>query len=209
VVPADSVIALDDLSVEVGNKKEESQSSKTNTARDGNGSNIPRRLLVETKVGGSLVDNGECADGTSDQEEEGSSPDRPGDRVLAKVDDHLDEHEDDGTEASRGSRSHSETSKNGTETFALVPAPLDLRGAGNSDTNTSDSRDERVGRRDVGRVLGAPHDPGGGTGESASKGQHLDTSIVLEGVGGDDAVLDGFGSTGTNSDGADHFEDGA
>tara|TARA_R110002003_G_scaffold62_15_gene5654 strand:- start:6778 stop:7026 length:249 start_codon:yes stop_codon:yes gene_type:complete len=57
-------------------------------------------------------------------------------------------------------------------------------------------------------VLGAPHDPDGGTGKSASKRKHLNTSVALEGGARDDSVLDGVGGTGTDRDGADHFEDG-
>jgi hypothetical protein len=60
----------------------------------------------------------------------------------------------------------------------------------------------------VSRVLGAPHDPDGGTGKSAGEGEHLDTGIALEGAGRDDAVLDGISGTGTNSNGADHLENG-
>lgn len=99
VVPADSVIALDNLGVKVGDEEQEGKGGEANTAGDGDGGDIPRRLLVETEVGGSLVDDGKCADGTGDQEEEGSGPDSPGNGVLAEVDNGLDEHEDDGTEA--------------------------------------------------------------------------------------------------------------
>ena len=88
---------------------------------------------------------------------------------------HLDEHEDDGTEASRGGGSHSETSKDSTETLALIPSPLNLAGTSNSNTDTSDRRDERVGGRDVSGVPSAPHDPNGSTGQSAGEGKHLNT----------------------------------
>lgn len=57
-------------------------------------------LLVETKLGRTLVDNGQCADGTGDHEPERSSPDSPLGWVLAHVDDDLDEHEDESTETS-------------------------------------------------------------------------------------------------------------
>jgi hypothetical protein len=119
----------------------------------------------------------------------------------------LDQHEDDGTKACRGSGSHSKTSEDSTKTLALVPSPLYLTSTGNSDTDTSNRRDERVGGRNVSRVLGAPHDPDRGTSEGAGKGKHLNTGIVLEGSGGNDSVLDGFGSTSTDSDCTDHFED--
>jgi hypothetical protein len=207
VVPADGVVALDDNSVEVGNEEEEREESETNTAGDGDGSDIPRGLLVETKVGRSLIDDGERTNGTGDEEEEGSSPDSPWDGILAEMDSELDQHEDDGTEAGRGGGSHSETSEDSTKTLALIPAPLNVLRTGNSDTDTSNRGDERVGGRDMSRVLGAPHDPDRSTSESAGKGEHLNTGIVLEGTGRDDTVLDSVGSTSTDSDGTDHLED--
>jgi hypothetical protein len=60
----------------------------------------------------------------------------------------------------------------------------------------------------VSGVLGAPHDPDRSTSESAGKGEHLNTGIVLEGTSGNDTVLDGVGSTGTDSDSTNHLEDG-
>jgi len=53
----------------------------------------------------------------------------------------------------------------------------------------------------------APHDPDGGTSQSASEGKHLNTGIALEGIVRDDSVLDGIGGTGTNSDSTNHFKD--
>ena len=208
VPPAYTGVALDNLGMEVGNEEDEGQGSESNTARHGDGSDIPRGLLVETEVGRSLVDDGQSTNGSGNEEEEGSSPDGPWNWVLADVDTQLDQHEDDGTEASRGKGSHSETSKDGTETLALVPSPLDLRSTCDSNTDTSNRGDEGVGRRDVGRVLGAPHDPERGTSEGAGECQHLDTSIALEGTGRNDTVLNGIGSTGTDSDGTHHLEDG-
>jgi hypothetical protein len=43
----------------------------------------------------------------------------------------------------------------------------------------------------------------------AGEGEHLDTSIALEGRVGDDAVLDGVGGPGTGGDGSKHLEYGA
>jgi hypothetical protein len=208
VVPADGVIALDDNGVEVGNEEDEREESKTNTAGDGDGSHIPRGLLVKTEVGRSLVDDGEGGDGTGDEEEEGSGPDGPWHGVLAHVDSDLDQHEDDGTEAGRGSGSHSKTSEDSTKTLALVPSPLHLLSTSDGDTDTSNRGDKRVGRRNVSGVLCAPHDPDGGTGKGAGEGKHLNTGVVLEGIRGNDTVLDGVGSTSTYGDGTDHLEDG-
>jgi hypothetical protein len=145
VPPANSVVLLDNASVKVGDEEQEGQQSKADTAADGDGCNVPGRLLVEFEVGRSLVDDGEGADGSGDEEEERSGPDGDGDGVLAEVNSELDQQEDDGTEASRGSGSHSQTGEDGTETLALVPSPLDIAGARNRDTNTGNGRDERVG----------------------------------------------------------------
>jgi len=60
----------------------------------------------------------------------------------------------------------------------------------------------------VSRMSCAPHDPDGGTSQSASEGKHLNTSIATESAVGNDTVLDGVGGTGTDSDGTDHLEDG-
>lgn len=60
----------------------------------------------------------------------------------------------------------------------------------------------------MGRVPCAPHDPDGGTSQSAGESKHLNTGVTLESVVGDDSVLDGIGGTGTNSDGTNHLEDG-
>lgn len=86
------------------------------------------RLLVETKFGRTLVDDGQCADSTSNHEPQRSSPDGPLSWVLAHVDDDFDEHEDKSTETSCADRSHSETSKDGSEALSLVPSPLDFGG---------------------------------------------------------------------------------
>jgi hypothetical protein len=59
------------------------------------------------------------------------------------------------------------------------------------------------------RVAGTPHDPGRGSGKSASEGEHLHTGVPLEGGVRDNAVLDGIRSSCTDSDGAEHLEDGA
>lgn len=54
----------------------------------------------------------------------------------------------------------------------------------------------------------APHDPDGGTGQSASESKHLNTRVTFEGVGRNDTVLDSIGGTSTNSDGTDHLKNG-
>lgn len=208
VVPLDGVVLLDDLGVDVGNEEDGGQNGETATGTQGDGGDVPSGLLVQAQVGRSLVDDGQGAYGTGYEEEEGRGPDSPGDGVLADVDDELDEHEDDGAEARRDGGSHAQAGEDGTETLSVVPSPLDLVGTGGGDTDASDGGDERISRGDVGGVPRAPHDPGGGGGEGASEGKHLDAGIVVEGGVGDDAVLDGLGSAGTDGDGSEHLEYG-
>ena len=82
-----------------------------------------------------------------------------------------------------------------------MPSPVDVGSTGRGDTDTGDRRDERVGRRDVGRVGRTPHHPDGSTGEGTSEGEHLHAGIVAERLEGDNFVLDRVGGTGANSEG--------
>lgn len=122
------------------------------------------------------------------------------------MDDDLDEHEDGSTEGSSDRWSHEETSEDGTETLSVVPPPLDLGGTNSGDTDTSNGGDKRVGRRDVSRVSGTPHDPGGSTSKSASEGKHLNTGIATESRVWNNAVLDSICSSSADSDSTDYFE---
>lgn len=116
-------------------------------------------------------------------------------------------HEDDGTETSTASRRHEETSKDSTKTRALIPTPLDLSSTDSSNTDTSNGGDETVGGRNVGAVTSAPHDPERSTGSGTGEGEKLDTGVALESLDGDDTALDGGGCTGSDCEGAGHFED--
>lgn len=149
------------------------------------------------------------ADGAGDEEEERRGVDGPGDGPLARVHGELDEHEDGGGEAGRDGGSHDQAGKDGTQALAVVPSPLDLRGADGGDADAGDGRDERVGGRDVGRVPRAPHDPGRGGREGAGEGEHLHAGIVAKGSVGDDAVFDGLGGTRADGYGPQHLKDGA
>ena len=142
VVPLDGVVLLDDLGVEVRDEEEGGEEEHSKADAEGDGNNVPCGLLAETELGGSLVDDREGADGGSDEEEEWRGVDGPLDGVSSDVDDELDEHEDDGTEASGDGGGHTETGEDGTETFTLVPSPLDVGGTDSSDTDTSDGRDQ-------------------------------------------------------------------
>jgi hypothetical protein len=122
------------------------------------------------------------------------------------VHDQLNQHEDGCTKASRNSRGHSKTSKDSTEALAIVPSPLDLVSTSESDTDTSNSRDKRVSRRDVSRVASAPHNPGGGGSESTGESQHLDAGVAFEGTVWNDTVLDRVGGAGSDGDGSKEFE---
>ena len=69
-VPLESVILLDDLCVHIWHKEQGGHESHTCTRAHGDCSNIGWRLLVETKVGGPLVHDGQGTDGGSDKEKE-------------------------------------------------------------------------------------------------------------------------------------------
>lgn len=205
----DGVVSLQDLGVDVGNEEERGEKHDSSTGAHGHGRDVPSGLLVEAEVRRTLVDDGHGADGTRNQEEERRGVDRPLGRVLAHVHDDLDEHEDGGSESSGDGRRHPETSEDGAETLAAVPAPLNLGGTDGGDTHTSNGGDQRVCRGDVGGVARAPHDPEGSSRERTGEGEHLHAGVVLEGGVGDDAVLDGFGGAGADGDGTEHLEDGA
>ena len=119
----------------------------------------------------------------------------------------LDEHEDDSTEGSGDDWSHAQTCEDSSKTLSIVPAPLDLRSTNSSNTDASDGRDKGVGGGDVGGVLCAPHDPGGGSGKGTGESEHLNTGVILEGAVGNDAVLDSIGGTSTDSDCSKELED--
>lgn len=124
------------------------------------------------------------------------------------MDDQLDEHEDDPTETRGDGGGHTETGENGTQSVALVPTPFDILGSGSGNADTGHGRDERVGRRDVGRVSSTPHDPGGSTGERTGECEHLHTGVVSESAHGDDAVFDSRGGSGAYQCRSEDFENG-
>lgn len=208
VVPADMWVLEDDGAVDVGDEEDGGKDGETNAGAHGDRSNEPWWTSVELQVWRALVDDGQGANGSGDEEEEWAGEDGPFDGVLAHVDDQLDQHEDGGAEASSDSWRHAESSEDGTETLAAVPSPLNVASTGNGDTHTSNGGDQRVGGGDVGGVLSAPHDPERGTGESAGEAEHLDAGVVLEGIWWDDFVLDGVCRASSDGDGAHHFEDG-
>lgn len=207
VVPLEGVVLLDDLGVDEGDEEDGGKDEQAEANAEGDGGNVPCGLVGQTETRRPLVDDGEGADGTGDEEEEGGGPDGPGDGVGAKVNDELDEHKDDGPESSTASRGHDETAEDGTETLAIVPSPLDTLGTDSRNTDTSNGGDERVGRADVGVVPGAPHDPGSGTSRSTGEGEKLNTGVAIKGGERDDATLDGAGGTGTDSQSTGQLED--
>ncbi|KAK6833440.1 hypothetical protein PG987_008134 [Apiospora arundinis] len=208
VVPSHAGVALQDAGVQPGTKKTRAMMQTpapvpTTTEAMYEGDFLPR-----PRLGGALIDNGQGADGSGDEEEERRGPDGPGGGVLAHVDNQLDHHEDGGTESSGDGRRHAQTGEDSTETLAVVPAPLDLGGTDSSNTNTGDSGDKGVGGRDVGRVTGAPHHPCGGGNQGDGEGHHLNSGVIPEGIRGNDAVLDRLGGSGAHGDGSQDLEDG-
>jgi len=155
VVPLQGVILANDTLVDIGDEEQESQKCKSQARTDRDTSDPVSRLLAETELGRALVDNGQCANSTGNEEEEGRGVDSPWNRVDSHVNDSLDEHEDGGSENSGDEGGHDETSENGTKTLATcsilsaefaseetairrtIPSPLDTLDANSSDTNTS------------------------------------------------------------------------
>lgn len=70
-IPLDGMIAVDDPGVDERDEEECRKKCNTTTCTHGDTGNVPWGLLVEAKVGGSLVDNGQCADGSGDEEPQG------------------------------------------------------------------------------------------------------------------------------------------
>ena len=119
----------------------------------------------------------------------------------------LHKREDDRAEDARRDGRHAEASEDGSESRSIVPTPLHVASADCSNTNTGDGRDEGVGRRNVSRVAGTPHDPDGSTGRRASECEKLNRSIAVECRDRNNAVLDGRCSSGTDCEGTSDFED--
>lgn len=178
VPPLEGVVLLDHLGMNERNEEDGGEKSDTGSGSHDDRDDPPFGLLAQPQGGRTLVDDRQGAESTSNEEEEGRGVDGPGDGILSHVNNDLDEGKDDGTETGRDCRRHSESGVDGSETFSVVPSPLDLRSTDRSDTDTGDSRDERVGRGDVGRVTSAPHDPG--TGSSQSTGCKVKQTDVHE-----------------------------
>ena len=115
----ESVVLLDDPSVNVWQEEKGGQDHESKTNTEGDRGDVPGRLLVQLKTGRSLVNDGKGTDSTGDEEEEGRSPDSPLDGVTTLVDGVLDQGEDDGTEASGDERSHAKTGEDSTQALRL------------------------------------------------------------------------------------------
>jgi len=113
VIPSESVVLLDDLSVNKRHEEYGGKDAKTASNTKSECYNIAWGLLVETKFGRSLVHDGKCADGAGNEEEEWRSVDSPGDRIPAHVDNELNQQEDGGGEASGAEGRKSETGEDG------------------------------------------------------------------------------------------------
>ena len=224
MVPLQGVVLANDALVDIGDEKQKGQDCKGNAGTDRDSGDPVSRLLAETEFGRALVNNGQCTDSTGDQEEEGRGVDSPGDRIDPHVDDSLDEHEDGSTKDSRDERGHDKTSEDGTKTLATcsilsagfgsketynqhtIPTPLNTFDTNSGNTDTSNRGNERVGRRHMGIVSCAPHDPDRCTSSGTSEGEKLDRSVTLEGGEGNDSVLDGRSGSCTDSKCTRHFE---
>lgn len=243
MVQLEGVVLLHDLAISVRDKEDRGKEgqrkscSQSNTG-DPTGGVLARRrtrdceihslarLLIETKSGGTLVDNGQRADSTCNQEEERGRPDRPRHWVLTDVHHVFDQAENDGRENARSDGSHQKSCKDGAQTRTTAPAPLvyllAIRQGGREysmktylhfvcsdrcNTNTGNGRHERVSRRYVSRVSCAPHDPDRSTSSGASECKELHAGIVVKGCNRDDSVTDGGGCSRTDSEGTSHLKD--
>jgi hypothetical protein len=119
VVPLQGVVLSDDTLIDIRNEEESGQEGESHTRTDRHTSDPISWLLAETKLRGTLVNDGQCANSTGDQEEEGRGVNSPRNRVNSHVDGGLDEHEDGGTKNGGDEGSHDETSEDGTETRSL------------------------------------------------------------------------------------------
>lgn len=109
MVPSDVGVPLDDFGVDVRDEEDGRKQCNTCTSAHGDRGDVPRRLLVETKLGRSFVDHGQRTNGASYQKEERGSEDSPLDGIAAHVNDDLDEHEDGCTKTSGNGRGHTKT----------------------------------------------------------------------------------------------------
>lgn len=119
----------------------------------------------------------------------------------------LHKREDDRAEDAGRDGRHAEASEDGSESRSVVPSPLHVACADCSNTNTGDGRDEGVGRGNVSRVAGTPHDPDSGTSRRASECEKLNGSVAVESSDRDNAVLDGRCCPSTDCEGTSDFED--
>lgn len=81
----EGVILLDDLAVDVWDEEQGRKEEQPEANAESNTGNVPGRLLVETEIWGTLVYDGQCANGTGNQEEERRSENGPLDGVFASV----------------------------------------------------------------------------------------------------------------------------
>ena len=102
------------------------------------GGNVPIWLFIQAKPRGTLVNDGKRTDSSSGKEEEWGGVDSPWYRILANVDNKLNEQEDCISETSGDDRSHPQACKNSSKAFAVVPAPLNFSGTSSCNTNASD-----------------------------------------------------------------------
>lgn len=82
----ESIILLQDLAVDVWDEEEGGEDEKTESNTKSDAGNEPSWLLVKTEIWGSLVDDGERANGSCNQEEEWRSENGILERILSCVD---------------------------------------------------------------------------------------------------------------------------
>lgn len=118
VVPLQGIVLANHTLVNVRDEEEGGKNSQSDTGTNGNTSNPVSRLLGQTELRRTLVDDGQGADSAGNQEEEGRGVNSPRYRVASHVNGTLDKHEDGGTKDGRDEGGHDETGEDGTKTGA-------------------------------------------------------------------------------------------
>lgn len=128
--------------------------------------------------------DGHGHDSRDGEENEGSREEGVGNGVLAGEDTVLDEEVDNSSEASRDGGGDTEAGEDGGESLSSVPSPVDRISTTDSDSDSSDGRDDRVSGRNGPRHAGADGKPDGGGDEGADEGEELNSGVATEDVDG-------------------------
>lgn len=207
VVPADSVVLLDDFGVHERHPEDDGQQGD-----DGRGSNDSTGHdstweLIETQAGRALEDDRHGRHGTDEEEDEWGGVQGPTSGVFADENTELHHRVEDDGEASSDTGGDTKPSEDGRKTFSAVPSPVGSIEAACSNTNTEDRRDDRVGGRNGPRHSCGEREPARGSGDRANESQELNAWVSLEDGFRYDAILNCGGHTSTDQDSSEELHD--